>query len=93
MLILRLLALIDIHTLVIVVLHDYLPIYYLLSGTSLSIFKGLVFFFPTRDLFSLIDILIGIMILFMAFLDIWGFLWLLVVIYLSYKIIMSFAAL
>jgi hypothetical protein len=86
------LALIDIHTLFVLLFHNHLPAIYVFSGSSFAILKGLTFYLPFRDMFSLIDIIIGTLMLFLLLGELWNFIWWFILLYLIYKIISSFAA-
>lgn len=88
--ILIILALVDIHTLFVLLFHNYLSTIYVLSGSTLAIMKGLTFFIPSRDLFSLIDIIVGVLMLILLLGEMWGIFFWPILIYLLYKIILSF---
>lgn len=88
--ILIILALIDIHTLFVLTFHEFLSTTYILSGATMAISKGLVFFIPSRDLFSLIDIIIGTVMLILLITTMNSILFWLIFMYLLYKIVMSF---
>ena len=88
--ILIVLALIDIHTLFVLLFHDYLSLIYVLSGSTLAIMKGLTFFIPSRDFFSLLDIIVGVLMLILVFGSMWSIIFWPILIYLLYKIILSF---
>lgn len=86
------LALIDIHTLFILVFHNYLTPIYIFSGSSFAILKGVIFYLPSRDLFSLIDIILGVLMLFLLIGELFNFIWWIIFLYLTYKIVLSFGA-
>ncbi len=89
-----LLALVDIHTLLVLLFHEYMGTVWVLSGSTIAIMKGLMFYIPGRDLFSLLDIITGcIMLSLLVFGGLWNFLWWSIFIYLSVKIMLSFMAL
>ncbi len=90
--IVKILALIDLHTLFVLMFHDYLPLMYIVAGATFPFTKGLIFYLSSKDLFSFIDMLVGLIMLFLLVGSIWGFLWWIIFIYLVYKIILSFAA-
>ena len=85
-----LIALVDVHTLFVLFFHDYLSLLYVFSGASLAILKGIIFFLPGRDLFSLLDIIVCFFMLFLLFTNLWGMIYWPIAFYLIYKIIMSF---
>lgn len=91
--IILILALVDIHTLFVLIMHNYLPAIYVFSGSSFAILKGLIFYLPSRDLFSLLDIIIGVLMLFLLIGELFNIIWWVIAIYLIYKIIMSFSCL
>ena len=84
-------ALIDIHTLFVLLFHSHLPAIYVFSGSSFAILKGLIFFIPTRDIFSLLDILVGCIMLFLLVAKLATFVNVIVGLFLLYKIVMSLA--
>ncbi len=84
------LALIDIHTLFVLLLADTLPFIWVLSGSTMAILKGLFFYIPTRDFFSLLDIIVGLTMLFLLITTLHVVIFWMIFIYLIYKIIMSF---
>lgn len=86
------LALIDVHTLFVLLFHNSLPALYVFSGSSFAILKGLIFYLPSRDVFSLIDIIVGFLMFFLLLGELWSFVWWMIFLYLTYKIIGSFAA-
>jgi hypothetical protein len=86
-------VLVDVHTLFVLFFHNHLSLLYVFSGASLAILKGLIFFLPGRDIFSFFDIVTGVLMLFLLFGELWMFLYVLIVLFLSYKIVMSFGAL
>lgn len=88
--IVMLLALIDIYALIIVIFNRYLPWIYILGGSLLLIIKGIFFFSSSKDILSFLDIIVALIIVFTLFLSLWTFLYWAVVIYLAYKISMSF---
>ncbi len=90
MLIVKLLALIDLHTLLVLFFADYMSTIYVLVGATLPMMKGLFFYLTSRDVLSFIDIIVGIIMLFMVIGDLWSFIWWTLVIYEIYKIILSF---
>ncbi|MFW6285949.1 MAG: hypothetical protein ACOC16_02150 [Nanoarchaeota archaeon] len=85
-------ALVDIHTLFVLIFHEYLSNLYVFSGASFAILKGLLFFLPSRDLFSLLDIICGFFMLFLLITNLPNFICWTIIVYLVYKIIMSFGA-
>lgn len=89
--ILKLLALIDIHTLFVLVFYQYLPFMYVLAGSTFMLAKGLLFYVPGKDLFSLIDIIVGCIMLFLLVGNLYFLIWWAIFFYLVYKIAMSFA--
>ncbi|MFP4402582.1 MAG: hypothetical protein ACLFPL_05125 [Candidatus Nanoarchaeia archaeon] len=84
-----LLVLIDIHTLFVLLSHSVLPISYVLSGFTLAFVKGLVFYLIGQDLFSLIDMIVAVLMLLLLFNIMPIILYILISLYLLYKIIMS----
>lgn len=84
------LALIDVHTLIVLLFSDFMSPLYIFSGSTFALFKGLIFYLPNRDLFSLLDIITGFVMLFLLIGALWGIVWWTLFIYLIYKIIMSF---
>ncbi|MCA9486975.1 hypothetical protein H6501_02675 [Candidatus Woesearchaeota archaeon] len=91
--IILLLTLIDVHTLFILIFHSYLPSLYVFSGATFAFLKGLVFYLPTRDLFSFLDMFISLFVLFLLIGNLWWPIFFLILFYLLYKIVLSFAAL
>lgn len=89
--IIKVLALVDIHTLLVLLFSDYMSTTYILAGATFPIIKGIIFFLPSSDLFSLVDIIIGIIMFFLLIGPLWGFLWWIIFAYLIYKIILSFS--
>ena len=90
MLIVKLLALVDLHTLLVLFFADYMSTIYVLAGATLPMTKGLFFYLTSRDIFSFLDIMVGIIMLFMVIGDLWNFIWWTLVIYEIYKIVLSF---
>lgn len=86
---LLLLTLIDVHTLFILLFHEYLNGWYIFSGTVFAMLKGLVFYAISRDLFSLFDIITGILILFLLFGGLWSIFFWPVFFFLTYKVVMG----
>jgi len=84
------LALIDIHTLGVLLFHENLSFIWVLSGSTLAIMKGLLFYLPSRDIFSLLDMICGLLMLFLLLGGLWAIIWWAIFFYLSYKIFMSF---
>ncbi len=91
--ILWLLILVDVHTLFVLLFHEFLPLVYVFSGGSLLILKGLLFYLQGRDLLSLMDIVVGFIMLFLMFTSFWSFLWAILFFYLGYKIVITATAL
>jgi len=91
MIVLWVLALVDIHTLIVLLFNDFMSPLYIFSGSSFAILKGIIFYLPNRDLFSLIDIIVGFFMLFLLIGSLWNLIWWFIFLYLMYKIIMSFA--
>jgi len=89
MIIFILLTLVDIHTLFILVFHNYLSIAYILTGSTFPIIKGILFYIPTRNFFSLIDIVIGVIMLFLLIGPLWNFVFWTLFLFLSYMILIS----
>jgi len=89
MLILLILTLVDIHTLFVLIFHNYLPLLYVLGGSTFAIIKGMIFYIPFKNTFSLIDIIIGITMLFLLIGELFSFIYLSIFIFLSYMILMS----
>ena len=83
------LALIDIHTLFVLLFHSNLNYGYIFTGFSIAFVKGLIFFSIGRDLFSLIDIIISLLMLLLLFNIMPLIIKIIIALYLSYKIIMS----
>ena len=92
MIIIKILALVDIHTLFVLIFHNSLPFTYVLAGATFPIMKGLVFFLPNKDVFSFIDIVIGFIMLILLFGSLWSFVWWIIFFYLVYKILFSFVS-
>lgn len=90
MIILYILALIDIHTLFVWVFYPLLPSHYVFTGATFSIVKGLIFMIPSKNLFSLLDIIVGLLVMLLFFTDMFLIVWWLVFLFLTYKIAMSF---
>lgn len=90
MLLIWILAIIDLHTLFVLLAFNYLPDMYVFSGSSFAMLKGLVFFIPSQDIFSFLDILTGFLMLFLLLGGMWSVLWWSLFVYLIYKLIMSF---
>ena len=90
MLIVKLLALIDLHTLLVLFFSDYMSTIYILAGATFPMMKGLFFYLTSRDVLSFLDIIVGIIMLFIVIGDLWNFIWWTLVIYETYKIILSF---
>lgn len=90
--IVKILALVDLHTLLVLMFHDYMPAIYILAAASFPFAKGLLFYLSSRDLFSMVDMIIGIIMLFLLVGTLWSFLWWSIFVYLAYKVILSFAA-
>lgn len=88
---LLLLTLVDIHTLFVLIFHNHLSTLYVFSGASFAILKGLIFYIPYRDKFSLGDIIIGFLMLFLLITELFNFLWWIIAIFLGYKIITGLA--
>ena len=86
-------TLIDIHTLFVLIFFEYLPPMYVLAGSTFAIIKGIFFFLPTRNSFSAIDIIIGIIMLFLLAGPLWDFLFWSIFTFLSYMIVLSIASL
>lgn len=84
------LALIDVHTLIVLLFSDFMSPLYIFSGSTFALFKGLIFYLPNRDLFSLLDIVTGFLMLFLLIGHLYGIIWWSLFSYLMYKIIMSF---
>ncbi len=82
-----LLTLIDIHTLFVLFFHEYLSFIYVLSGSTLAISKGLIFFITGKDLFSILDIISGLIMLFLLIGNLWTPIFWIIAAYFSYKII------
>lgn len=91
--ILWILMLIDVHTLFVLIFHEFLSLPYVFTGGSLLILKGLIFYLMGRDLLSLLDIIVGFIMLFLMFTTLWSFLWAILFFYLGYKIVISATAL
>jgi len=87
------LALVDLHTLFVLLFHNYLPTIYILAGSTFPIIKGVIYYIPTKNLFSLADIIIGILMLTLLFANIWNFLTYIISGFLIYKIILSLSSL
>lgn len=92
MTILLLLTLVDIHTLFVLIFHDYLSGLYIFSGASFAILKGIIFYVPFRDKFSLADIIVGFLMLLLLITELFTFLWWMIALFLIYKIISGLAA-
>jgi len=92
MIIFLLLTLIDLHTLFVFLTRNLLPLEYSFLGGSLSILKGLIFFLPTKDLFSFLDIIVGIIVLLSLIINIHIIISIIIVLYLIYKIIGALAS-
>ena len=86
---LLLLTLIDAHTLFVLIFYEYLSPIYIFSGTVFAFLKGGIFYLLSRDLFSLLDIIVSILILVLLFGTLWSFLYWIIFVYLAYKIIMG----
>jgi len=93
MVIVLLLALVDIHTLFVLLFHNYLSNLYVFSGASFAILKGLIFYIPFRDKFSLCDIIVGTIMLFLLVTELFDIITTIIVLFLGYKIIASLASL
>ncbi len=91
MMILWILALIDIHTLIVLMFNEYMSPLYIFSGSSFAILKGIIFYLPNRDFFSLLDIIVGVLMLFLLIGSLWNLIWWTIFLYLIYKIVLSFA--
>ncbi|MFT4244691.1 MAG: hypothetical protein ACMXYB_04540 [Candidatus Woesearchaeota archaeon] len=89
MLLLYLLVLIDIHTLLVLLLSNSLGIAYIFTGFSLAFVKGLIFFLMGRDLFSLIDMIVAVLMLLLLLSLMPLILKILIAMYLLYKIVFS----
>lgn len=85
-------ALVDVHTLFVLLFADYLSTVYVLSGSTLAIIKGMFFYIPFRNLFSLLDIIVGLIMLFLLLGNLWSIFWWPIFLFLVYKIVLSFAA-
>lgn len=92
MIILLILTLVDIHTLFVLIFHNHLPALYVFSGSSFALLKGLVFYIPFRDKFSLGDVIVGVLMLFLLFTNLFPIIWWMIAIFLIYKIIAGLAA-
>lgn len=92
MIILLILTLVDIHTLFVLIFHNYLSNLYVFSGSSFALLKGLIFYIPFRDKFSLGDVIVGFLMLFLLFTELFTFLWWIIALFLIYKIIAGLAA-
>ena len=90
MIIVWILALIDVHTLAVLLFHNYMSVTYVMAGATLPILKGLFFFITSGDFFSFLDILSGFLMFFLLIGGLWSFVWWFLFIYLIYKITMSF---
>lgn len=88
---LLLLTLVDIHTLFVLIFHDFLSPTYVLAGSTFAMTKGIIFYLGSRDLFSMIDIIIGVLMLFLLIGNLFSFISWMIGIYLVYKIVMSLA--
>ncbi|MCH8519233.1 MAG: hypothetical protein LAT82_00570 [Nanoarchaeota archaeon] len=86
---LYLLVLIDIHTLFILLFHNSLNIAYIFTGFSLAFIKGLIFFLMGRDLFSLIDMIIAVLMLLLLLSMMPIVIKIIIALYLLYKIFFS----
>lgn len=89
MILLYALLLVDIHTLFVLLFSSTLPMHYVFTGFSIAFIKGLFFYLMGRDLFSLIDIIMSILMLLLLFGIMPLFLKLIIFFYLVYKIWMS----
>ena len=87
------LLLIDVHTLFVLIFHEFLSLAYVFSGGSLLILKGLIFYLQGRDLLSLLDIVVGFIMLFLMLTIFWNFIWAILFFYLGYKVVISASAL
>ena len=86
--ILLILLLIDLHTLLLFLLYPYIPEIYTIHGALLIIAKGLIFFIPSREVFSLLDIITGLVLLLLLVMPVWGFLKVFLILFLCYKILL-----
>ena len=87
----KILALVDLHTLFVLIFYNYLPFSYVLAGSTFMLTKGLLFSIPDRDVFSFIDILVGCIMFFLVIGSLYSIVWWAIFFYLIYKITMSFA--
>lgn len=85
-------ALIDIHTLFILLTHNNLSPIYVFSGSSFALLKGGIFFILSKDILSFFDIIVSFIMMFLLIGNLFTILYWIIGIYLVYKIIMSFAA-
>lgn len=87
------LLLIDIHSLLVFLFKSYIPKVYYFLGGSLLLLKGTTFFLMTRETFSLIDIILGIIFILNLFFNIGLVLKIIIVVYLSSRILSTIVAL
>lgn len=85
-----LLTLIDIHTLLVLLFHNYMAPLYIFAGSSFALAKGTMFYLSSRDLFSLFDIIVGVLMLFLLIGDLFIPIKWIIGLYLTYKIILGF---
>ena len=86
---LYLLVLIDVHTLLVLLFSNSLSLAYIFTGFSLAFVKGLIFFLMGRDLFSLIDMIIAVLMLLLLLSIMPLILKIIIALYLLYKIVFS----
>lgn len=89
MLLLYLLLLVDLHTLFVLLFSPFLPIHYIFTGFSIAFLKGVIFYIISKDLFSLLDIIMALFMLLLLFGIMPLFLKIIIFLYLGYKIYMS----
>ena len=89
MVLLYALLLVDIHTLFVLLFASYLPTLYVFTGFSIAFAKGLIFYLMSRDIFSLIDIIMSILMILLIFNIMPMIMKVIIFVYLVYKIWMS----
>lgn len=84
------LTLIDLHTLFVLLFWEYLSPLYVFAGSSFILLKGIVFYAISGDLFSLIDLICGILMLFLLIGPLFSVITWVIALFLIYKIVLGF---
>lgn len=88
-----LLTLLDLHTLFVLLFWEYLSPLYVFAGSSFILLKGGLFYAIGRDWFSLLDVIIGVLMLLLLLGPLPAFIAWPIGIFLLYKIILGFMSL